>query len=261
MFPLYLYEPNAESSSGQFGMFSSDPGVSEASPNLSSEFISLVELRTGLTFRSGGLGDLSSTVGPDDILHYLYAVLHSPIYRERYAELLRSDFPRVPVTADRKLFVALCQYGADLVALHLLEDAYSAASWMQTAGVAASPLRRDLPRFPVAGSNLVSEVVYAAPDAIAADLDEAVGKTSSGRVYISGRRGAADRQYFEGVPVEAWHFQAGGYRVCEKWLKDRQGRSLTLDDRRHYTRVVAAMRETVRLMTEIDAAIPSWPLA
>jgi hypothetical protein len=55
--------------------------------------------------------------------------------------------------------------------------------------------------------------------------------------------------------------QIGGYQPLEKWLKDRKGRTLGYDDILHYMRVVVALRETRRLMGEIDGLIPGWPLA
>ena len=67
-------------------------------------------------------------------------------------------------------------------------------------------------------------------------------------------------QYFKGVPPEFWNFHIGGYQVCQKWLKDRKGRTLTYDDLSHYQRVVVALKETIRLMSEIDDLIPGWPI-
>jgi hypothetical protein len=72
--------------------------------------------------------------------------------------------------------------------------------------------------------------------------------------------GGATGQYFEGVPPEVWNFHIGGYQVCEKWLKDRRGRVLLYDDTTHYQKIIVALKETVRLMAEIDAAIPKWPI-
>ena len=66
--------------------------------------------------------------------------------------------------------------------------------------------------------------------------------------------------YFEGVPKEVWEFYEGGYQVCEKWLKDRRGRQLSFDDLMHYQKVVVALKETIRLIGEIDKAIPGWPI-
>jgi hypothetical protein len=74
------------------------------------------------------------------------------------------------------------------------------------------------------------------------------------QVWINGK------QYFEGVPPDVWEFHIGGYQVAEKWLKDRKGRTLSSEDREHYRKIIAALRETIALMQEIDAAIPKWPI-
>ncbi len=157
----------------------------------------------------------------------MYAVFHSPAYRKRYAEFLKTDFPRLPLTSNRALFTALVEKGAELVALHLCE----------------SPKLDDLiTTFPEKGSNVVERVNYV-------DVIE--------RVCINGV------QYFQGVPPDVWEFHIGGYQVLEKWLKDRKGRALTFDDLQHYQRVVVALKETIRLMTEIDTVIHAhggWPL-
>ena len=58
----------------------------------------------------------------EDVFHYMYAVFHSPAYRSRYAEFLKIDFPRLPLTSNVELFRQLCGLGAQLVGLHLLED-------------------------------------------------------------------------------------------------------------------------------------------
>ncbi len=63
----------------------------------------------------------------------------------------------------------------------------------------------------------------------------------------------------EGVPPEVWNFHIGGFQACERWLKDGRGRTLTYDDQLHYCKVVTALAEIIRLMAEIDAAIPRWP--
>jgi Type ISP C-terminal specificity domain len=76
----------------------------------------------------------------------------------------------------------------------------------------------------------------------------------------SERDAHATAQYFEGIPPEVWNFHIGGYQVCEKWLMDRRGRTLTYDDQMHYCKIVTAIKETIRLMAEIDAAIPNWPI-
>jgi predicted helicase len=154
-------------------------------------------------------------------------VFHSPTYRARYAEFLKIDFPRLPLTSDLRLFRALAAKGADLVALHLLE----------------SPRLEDfLTDWPVKGDNVVEKVQYTEKDS---------------RVWIN------QTQYFGGVPKAVWEFHVGGYQVCHKWLKDRKGRKLTYDDTQHYQKVVVALSETVRLMAEIDEVIGEhggWPI-
>ncbi|MBI2862921.1 MAG: hypothetical protein HYX89_08880 [Chloroflexi bacterium] len=168
----------------------------------------------------------TTPITPEDVFNYAYAVFHSPTYRSRYAEFLKIDFPRLPLTSDQRLFRVLAEKGAELVALHLME--------LPTLEEQRTQIKFDVP-----GANVVEKVAY----------DEA-----NGRVYIN------KSQYFEGVPPEVWNFPIGGYQVCQKWLKDRKGRTLTYDERIHYQKVVMALKETIRLMGEIDALIPGWPL-
>ena len=217
LFPLYLYPSKQEIASGLYQ-------PEERCPNLSLEFIKDFSEKLGLKFVEDGKGDLAETFGPEDIFNYAYAVFHSPSYRSRYAEFLKTDFPRLPLTSNKELFKALAAKGADLTSLHLME----------------SPgLNSLITRYPIVGPNQVETVRY----------DEA-----SRRVYIN------KGQYFEGVPPEVWDFHIGGYQVTQKWLKDRKGRTLSYDELTHYQKVVVALKETIRLMGEIDGLIPNWPI-
>jgi predicted helicase len=214
LFPLYLYPGEGEM---QF-----EGGRRRA--NLNTDLIKAFSEKLGLQVISDGKGDLLSTFGPEDVFNYAYAAFHSPTYRSRYAEFLKMDFPRLPLTSDKELFKALAAKGAELVALHLME----------------SPILNNLiTGYPVAGSNTVEKVSY----------DE-----NTQRVYIN------KTQYFEGVPPEVWNFHIGGYQVAQKWLKDRKSRTLTYDELTHYQKVVVALKETIRLMAEIDELIPGWPI-
>ena len=214
LFPLYLYPAEGEM---QF-----EGG--NRRPNLNPVFIKEFSDKLELKFIEDGKGNLEQTFGPEDIFHYAYAIFHSPTYRTRYAEFLKIDFPRLPLTSDKGLFKALAEKGAELVALHLMEP---------------PTLNTFVTRYPVTGSNEVDKVTY----------DE---KTQW--VYIN------KEQYFMGVPPEVWEFHIGGYQVCQKWLKDRKGRTLTYDERMHYQKIVVALKETIRIMSEIDQVIPSWPI-
>jgi predicted helicase len=213
-FPLYLYPAEGEM---QF-----EGG--KRRPNLNPEFIKVVQEKLMLKFVEDGRGDLKETFGPEDIFNYAYAVFHSPTYRSRYAEFLKIDFPRLPLTSDKKLFKALAAKGAELVSLHLMES---------------PELEKPITKYPVTGSNEVEKVSY---------------DDNNQRVHIN------KTQYFEGVPPEVWEFHIGGYQVAQKWLKDRKGRTLTFDELTHYQKIIVALKETSRLMAEIDELIPGWPM-
>jgi len=244
--PLYLYPERAE----PLEPVNEWPRLADEKRNRAAnfhpDFIEALEEKLGLCWTAQPHGDLQETFGPEDVFHYIYAVLHSPTYRKRYADFLRIDFPRIPITSDLELFRTLCAKGAQLVALHLME----------------SPLlQHRITDFPIRGDNTVEKghPRYLAPG----EAEPGTGNPlAAGRVYISkdnpkeGRRG----QYFEGVPPEVWEFHVGGYQVCEKWLKDRRGRQLSYDDIEHYHRIVVALKETIRLMGEIDEAVPAWPI-
>ncbi len=168
---------------------------------------------------------LGTEASSEAIFHTLYSILHSPTYRTRYADFLKIDFPRIPLPGGLPLFQALATLGSELVSLHLLE----------------SPKVNDfVTRFEGQGDNSVpKKPAY-----------------KDGAVWINAS------QRFEGVPEAVWNFHVGGYQVCEKWLKDRKGRTLSAEDIAHYQRVVVALHETIRLMTEIDRVIEThggWP--
>jgi predicted helicase len=210
--------------------------------NFSPQFIDGFASRFGMSFVFDKRGDNVTTFGPEDLFHYIYAVLHSPTYRSRYVEFLKGDFPRIPFTSDAGLFRKLCVLGADLVALHLLVDEYEAASWHATQSNGKNPFKTLITRFTGKGD---TEVAKGYP------------QYNDRNVYIN------PSQYFERVPEEVWSFHVGGYQVCAKWLKDRRGRTLSDEDINFYRRIVVALNETIRLMAEIDRVIEEhggWPL-
>jgi len=228
LFPLYLYPSDAPLVDASRW----PAGKEGRRPNLSPAFVEDFAGRLGLEFVSDGRGDLERTFGPEDVFHWAYAVFHSPTYRSRYAPFLKIDFPRLPLTSDRALFARLCGLGAELTGLHLLEAVPAPAA-----------------AYPRPGDNVVRRTDTKARPMYAPPTGE-----HAGRVQVN------DEQYFEPVPPEVWAFQVGGYQVCRKWLKDRKGRTLSHDDVEHYRKVTEAIRQTIRLMGEIDAAIPAWPL-
>jgi predicted helicase len=267
-FPLYLYPENNGAmlfDNAAMTPWDPDPAHGNRVPNLAPAFVAEMEEKLGLTFAPLCHSERSEesrsfhyaqddnapgdTFGPRDILAYIYAVFHSPTYRERYAEFLKIDFPRVPLTSDADLFWQLVGLGGELIALHLLD--LSGFERPDRSGVS----------FPVPGDNLV-KARGGFPKFILAG--ESRTKTSDvaerNRVYIN------LEQYFAGVPEDVWAFEVGGYQVLHKWLKDRKGRVLLYADLEHYQRMVVgyhgcrALQETLRVMGEVDAAVGGWPV-
>lgn len=159
------------------------------------------------------ISDYNGVLYPQDLFDYIYAVLHSPSYRERYKEFLKIDFPRIPYPTDWEKFRDLAEKGEELRQLHLMEDLPS-----QT-GIT----------FPVAGS-----------------LQVDCYRWQDNHVYINAE------QYFDGVPESAWNFFIGGYQPAQKWLKDRKGLTLSFEDVKHYGRIIYVLQQTERIMQEID---------
>lgn len=256
LFPLWRY-PEPEG-----GLFDAADG--ERTANLAPGFVAALEDATGLAYaprrargrrlrllpakarlspskgdsftREGSAATAREAGGPDaftpeDVFHYLYGVLHAPAYRARYADFLKTDYPRVPLPPSADAFRAFADLGRRLVALHLLCDVPDAEV-----------------RYPVKGSNAVEKgyPTYVAPGETGPDGETA----DTGRVYIN------DAQYFDGIEPEVWAHEVGGYQVLDKWLKDRRatkrGGPLSYDELKRYPQIVAALRATQRLMAEAE---------
>lgn len=153
---------------------------------------------------------------PEDILFYTYAVLYSDTYRLKYAEFLKSDFPRIPFCADYRLFKKMAALGAELVGLHLMKS---------------DTTDRPTAKFEGKADNLVGKVLY----------DEA-----KKLVYINATQG------FGPIGKEVWEYQIGGYQVISKWLNERKNRRLSVQDIKHYCKAAGAIAETIRLQRKID---------
>jgi predicted helicase len=193
--------------------------------NLSKDFLIALHQRLGLKKPTTDAESLRKWTF--DILHYSYAILWSPSYRMRYGGELNADFPRLPLTWNLGLFRALSRLGGELVALHLMES----------------------PKL----ENYVTEWIGKIPSG---ELEKVI--YSDDTVWIDKTK----KEGFLGIPEDIWNFHIGGYQVCQKWLKDRKGRQLSKDDVDHYQKIVVALNETIRLMTEIDEVINThggWP--
>ncbi|MDR0328935.1 MAG: N-6 DNA methylase [Planctomycetaceae bacterium] len=147
----------------------------------------------------------SALLSPLDIFDYIYGVLHDPQYRARYQEFLKMDFPRVPYPKDAAEFDRYVQIGSQLRKLHLLEEVPEVET-----------------SFPISGSNVVQNVHSVAE-----------------KVFIN------ETQYFANVPDSAWHFSIGGSSPAQKYLKDRKGRVLSIEEIQHYQKIIAVLKETL----------------
>ena len=226
------------------GFFAIDPKGREsifplfASHQTHSSNDQLFRIEKGLVsnLNSDALAGQYPAESPEDIFHYAYAVLHSPSYRSRYAEFLKIDFPRLPLTGNLELFRALARLGGELTALHLLES---------------PKLAQPITEF-IGGRNPEVGRVGWTDDTVWLDA----AATKKGQPATPGTIG------FKGVREDVWNFHIGGYQVCAKWLKDRKGRKLSKEDIAHYQKIVVALSETIRLMKEIDEVIVKhggWP--
>ncbi|MBC7260166.1 MAG: DNA methyltransferase, partial [Chloroflexi bacterium] len=194
--PLYLY-PSPETP---------DMFHQERRPNLAEDLLPKLSAAYGFT------------PAPEEVLAYLYAVFYSPTYRQKYAQELRTDFPRVPFTADADVFRQMASLGRQLMDLHLLRS---------------PALATPLVKYQGQGSDMVEKVRYDA---------------QTQRVYIN-----ADK-YFEGITPEMWEYQIGGYQVLAKYLKDRKGRRL--DDPVRYIHIATAIARTMDIQQQIDDIYP-----
>lgn len=227
VFPLYLY--------------SEAFGKEERTPNLNMEIIKQIEESLDLQFVAEVPSNLEGPEGevfsPIDILDYIYAVLHSPTYREKYKEFLKIDFPRVPYPKNKETFWKLVALGKQIREIHLLE----------------SPVVENyITQYPIDGNNVVDKIKFELTTEIV-EGDTVIHidmfyEDAFGKVYIN------DTQYFDNVPLVVWEFYIGGYQPAQKWLKDRKGRTLDFEDILHYQKIIVALKETDRLMKEIDKA-------
>ena len=225
VFPLYLYHETTEPKTVEQPI--------ERVPNLNIDIVKQIADKLGLSFSSEKITTKDS-FSPIDILDYIYAVLHSPTYREIYKEFLKIDFPRIPYPKDQETFWKLVKLGGELRQIHLMESPV---------------LNKLITKFPVTGSNEVEKVRFEPYDyspTIPNEEGEIEYPDYLGLVYIN------DKQYFEDVPTSAWEFYIGGYQPAQKWLKDRKGRTLGFEDILHYQKIIVALTETDRLMKEID---------
>ena len=215
-FPLYLYNKDNEQQTIE--------KTAKRRPNLNQEIVNQIVKKLCLKF-TNEKETTENTFAPIDILDYIYAILHSPTYREKYKEFLKIDFPRVPYPKDKNTFWKLVKLGGEIRQIHLLES---------------PKVENYITTYPKDGSNKITTKIGKKDWEL---FDE---EKQLGRIWIN------EEQYFDNIPLTAWEFYIGGYQPAQKWLKDRKERTLEFDDILHYQKIIVALSETDRIMKEID---------
>lgn len=215
-FPLYLCSNTDKQTSIS--------GDETREPNLNNEIIVRFEELLNLNYTPEE-SDAENAFAPIDVLDYIYAILFSPNYREKYKDFLKSDFPYIPYPKDRDTFFALIKLGGELRELHLLES---------------DVVENYITSYPVDGDNKITRKIAKN------DWEFYDTVNQLGRIWIN------DEQYFDNIPLIAWEFYIGGYQPAQKWLKDRKEREMSFEDVLHYQKIIVSLMETDRIMKEID---------
>ena len=218
-FPLYVY-PDVKD------LFDK---AERREPNLNPKIIEKISEFLGFSFlpeKEASTEPISGTTFvPIDILDYIYAILYSPSYREKYKAFLKTDFPRIPYPKDGNIFWQIVKLGSELRQIHLLQT---------------ETTRNLIVDYPQDGDNQITRAIGAS------DWELSDKEQQLGRIWIN------DQQYFDKIPLVAWNFYIGAYRPAQKWLKDRRWKTLTFNDIQHYQKIIVALIETNRIMGEID---------
>ncbi|HPO63055.1 MAG TPA: N-6 DNA methylase [Candidatus Kapabacteria bacterium] len=205
--PLYIYNSNGNSDQNGNDYLFKDQ---QKKDNFSKEFHKFL--------KENKLSDFT----PEQILGYIYAILFSPTYREKYFEFLKIDFPKILFTKDKVLFEKLSELGTELIENHLLKRDYP---------------KNEMPVFAVAGNNEVKQISY---------------NEELQRLYIN------KTQYFENFLKSVWEYEIGGYLVFDKYLKARKEMELSYNEINHIKKVAASISKTIELQQNIDDICANW---
>ncbi|ELW2252911.1 type ISP restriction/modification enzyme [Campylobacter jejuni] len=154
---------------------------------------------------------------PQNILGYIYAVLFHKIYREKYLDFLKIDFPKIPFTKDKNTFKNLSKLGLKLVNLHLLKN---------------------------------DELDFNVGEALFKDIKNKNFKIQKIKynkdikeLFIN------ESLYFNKVSPEIYEFKIGGYAVLDKYLKSHKEEDI---DHKYFTLIIQTLDETLKIQDEIS---------
>ena len=197
--------------------------------NMNKRFILEIEERFKFKYIDNFHGNLFDTVGSLDILNYIYAIFYSSTFRKRYKDLLKVDYPRVPLTSKKELFIHLSRVGEQLIKNHLMKDCVDLSSTKVS--------------FTGEGDNIIQNI--------------------NSKSYKNEKLYINKTQFFDHIPEKVYTFTIGGYKICEKWLKDRKGKHINEEDISYYIKIIVCIRKTLTYIEEIDQIIEKysgWPI-
>jgi predicted helicase len=212
LFPLYLYKEQSPRKTLAQSMILFEPEAKYDSKNRTPNIDKTIYETLNKTY--------NRNLTPEEILYYIYGVFYSNVYREKYAEFLKIDFPRVPFTKDYTVFKALSDFGLQLSDLHLLKS-----------------------------TKLAHPISKYQGDSVNDRIEKIEYKEQEKQIYIN------EHKYFDNIEPETWNYHIGGYQVLQKYLKDRKGRAM--DDPRHYSRIITAISMTIEIQKQIDTIYPN----
>ncbi|NGY54171.1 DNA methyltransferase [Campylobacter sp. CFSAN093232] len=154
---------------------------------------------------------------PEDILGYIYAVLFHKIYKEKYLDFLKIDFPKIPFVENKKIFKNLSKLGLKLVNLHLLKNDELDFN-------IGEALFKD-----IKNKNFKIQKIKYNKDAKELFINESL--------------------YFNKVSPEIYEFKIGGYAVLDKYLKSHKEEDI---DHKHFTLIIQTLDETLKIQDEIS---------
>jgi len=199
LFPLYLYHEDIKNGER----------ILTKEPNFTNNFLTFIKEKYQKEFSS------------EEIFGYIYAVLHSQTYREKYLDDLKIDFARIPFVKSNNEFIELSNLGTSLVQAHLLKNIPT----------------KNIGEFIGESKNIVENVSY---------------NEKTQQIFIN------KIQYFEKVKPEIFEFKIGGYEPIEKYLKSRKDRILTIEEIETVENIIKVIDFTIIKMTEIDDLTKDW---
>ncbi|WP_432759475.1 type ISP restriction/modification enzyme [Campylobacter jejuni] len=206
IFPLYLYPTTR-----------SKKFLKKENPNFNEEnFTSKIE-NFKESFRTFIDEFYKEKFSPEDILGYIYAVLFHKIYREKYLDFLKIDFPKIPFTKDKNTFKNLSKLGLKLVNLHLLKN---------------------------------DELDFNVGEALFKDIKNKNFKIQKIKYNKDTKELFINESlYFNKVSPEIYEFKIGGYAVLDKYLKSHKEEDI---DHKHFTLIIQTLDETLKIQDEIS---------